>query len=440
MYDGMSALQLVRQSGLDIPFIFISGIIGEDAAVQALTRGATDYVLKQNLSRLVPAVNRALFEADVKRERRKAAEELRASEERFRTVVENSPIIIFSLGRDGVFKSSQGNGLKKLGLRSGELVGKSIFEDCKCNPLLIQNFKKAIAGEVFIGFDEEKGFIFETRWTPIKGKDGEVDRVIGVSVDITERRQAEIALHESENRLKQLNAELKNTIEKLAVANKELESFSYSVAHDLRNPLRVISGFTDFLIEDYTERLDEEGRGYLEKIKNGIKRLNSIIDDMLVLSKISMQEIEIVNLDLSEMARLVINELSSANPNRKVAVSIQNGLKVRADARLMSVTLGNLLGNAWKYTGKTEHPEIEFGAFEKDGARIFFVKDNGVGFDMRQVDKLFVPFQRLHSENEFKGTGVGLTIVERAISRLGGKIWAEGETGHGAVFNFTIGW
>lgn len=159
---------------------------------------------------------------------------------------------------------------------------------------------------------------------------------------------------------------------------------------------------------------------------------------MLLLSKISRQEIEIVDLDLSELTRLTINELSSANPNRKVTVKIQNELKARADARLMSVTLGNLLGNAWKYTEKTAHPLIEFGAFEKDGRRIFFVKDNGVGFDMGQSDKLFEPFQRLHSEKEFKGTGVGLAIVERAIKRHGGKVWAEGEMGKGATIYFTL--
>jgi PAS domain S-box-containing protein len=438
MYDGMSALQLVRQKGLDVPFIFVSGVIGEDAAVEALTRGATDYVLKQKLSRLVPAVNRALFEADIERERKKAAEALRASEERFRTVVENSPIIIFSLGRDGVFTSSQGNGLKKLGLQSGEIVGKSIFATYKNNPLLIQNFKRAMAGEAFIGFDEEKGFVFETRWTPVMGKGGEVDRVIGVSVDVTERRQAEIALRESENRLKQINAELKTTVEKLAAANKELESFSYSVAHDLRNPLKVIDSFTDFLIGDYADQLDDEGKVYLEKIKNGTRRMNSIIDDMLVLSKISRQEIEIVEFDLSEMARLTINELLSVVPEHKITVKIQDGLKVRADPRLMSVSLGNLLGNAWKYTQKTEYPLIEFGAFGKDGKRIFFVRDNGVGFDMCQADRLFAPFQRLHSEKEFIGIGLGLAIVERAIRRHGGKIWAEGEVGKGAVFYFTL--
>jgi signal transduction histidine kinase len=320
MYDGISALQLVRENGLDVPFIFTSGVMGEDAAINALTRGATDYVPKQKLSRLVPAVIRAIHEMEIERERKQAAE----------------------------------------------------------------------------------------------------------------------ALRESEKHLKTVNANLENTIHELAAANKELESFSYSVAHDLRNPLKVISGFADFLIEDYAERLDEEGKNYLYKIKSGTERMNSIIDDILALSKISRQEMEIVDLDLSEMAQLSINELSGANPDRKVEINIQKGLKARADARLMSVTLGNLLGNAWKYTGKTEHPKIEFGSFEKDGQIVYYVKDNGVGFDMRQANKLFAPFQRCHSEKEFKGTGIGLAIVERAIKRHGGNVWTEGEVDNGAIFYFTL--
>ena len=162
-------------------------------------------------------------------------------------------------------------------------------------------------------------------------------------------------LRELTGRLKALNKNLENTIEELAAANKELESFSYSVAHDLRNPLKVIEEFTNFLMEDYAERLDEEGKSYLEKIKNSAGSMNTIIGDILALSKISRQEIEIEDLDLSEMAHSAINELSAINPGRKVELKIQEGLKARADARLLHVILANLLGNAWKYTEKAQH-------------------------------------------------------------------------------------
>lgn len=254
---------------------------------------------------------------------------------------------------------------------------------------------------------------------------GETDQVFAFILDISER--------------KHLEEQLEERIDDLASVNKELESFSYSVAHDLRNPLRVIRGFIEFLAEDCGDVLNEVCRGYMQRIDEGAQRMNSIIDDILALSRISRQETEFVTVDLSHLARLSIEELRRNNPDHSVEVVIHEGLSAQADARLMSLTLGNLLGNAWKYSSKTDHPRIEFGAFDRDGSRVYFVKDNGAGFDMNQADKLFAPFKRLHSEKEFSGTGVGLAIVERAIMRHGGKIWAEGEVGKGATFYFTLG-
>ncbi len=246
----------------------------------------------------------------------------------------------------------------------------------------------------------------------------------GITQDITAR--------------KQLEEQLSSRAKELTVANRDLEAFSYSVAHDLRNPLRTIRGFAEVLIEDCSDQANRECREYLERIKRGTDRMNSIIDDMLALSKISRQEMDLVELDLSEMARLSLNELTTANPGRQIEVKIQDGLKVRADARLLSVALSNLLGNAWKFTAGTGRPCIEFGSFNKHGKRVYFIKDNGAGFDMSLAGRLFAPFQRLHSEKEFSGTGVGLAIVERAIRRHGGRIWAEGERGKGATFFFTL--
>jgi PAS domain S-box-containing protein len=386
-------------------------------------------------------------------ERKQNEDALRRERTLLSQITETSPVGITMVNRHGdvTFANKQAENLLKL--KRDEIAKRTYnapewhITDFNGGPIpdeelpfrqVLSTGKAVYNVQHAIEWPDRKRRYLSINGAPIINDTGEIDSVVLTIDDITERKHAEDALHENESRLKLLNEELKTTIEKLEAANKELESFSYSVAHDLRNPLKVVRGFTEFLIEEYTERLDENGKDYLEKIKNGTSRMNSIIDDMLLLSKISRQEIEIVGLDLSEMARLTINDLSSTNPNRKIIVKIQNGLKVRADARLMSVTLGNLLGNAWKYTEKTEHPEIEFGAFEKDGRRIFFVKDNGVGFDMSQADKLFAPFKRLHSEKEFKGIGVGLAIVERAVNRNGGKIWAQGDVGHGAIFYFTI--
>jgi light-regulated signal transduction histidine kinase (bacteriophytochrome) len=238
--------------------------------------------------------------------------------------------------------------------------------------------------------------------------------------------------------LRRLLEQLRSRSEELAAANRELEAFSYSVAHDLRNPLLILKGFTNILIENYAGRLEAEGRDYLARIVGSAERMNAIIDDILALSRISRQETTLADLDLSDMARQTMQELRKGQPERAVDVSIQTGLTVRADARLISVALGNLPGNAWKYTGKAERPRIEFGALRQGEQTVYFVKDNGAGFDMARAERLFRPFQRLHSDKEFAGTGVGLAIVERAISRHGGRVWAQSEPGKGSTFFFTL--
>ncbi len=248
--------------------------------------------------------------------------------------------------------------------------------------------------------------------------------VVVTVIDITER--------------KRLETDLRRRADDLASVNSELETFSYSVAHDLRNPLQVLTGLVHILIEDYSERLDPELQGYLSRIRSGTERMRSIIEDMLALAKISRQEIEPVEVDLSELARLSAGELAAANPGCRIEVKIEKGLKAKADVRLMSVAMGNLLGNAWKFSGRKEKPVIEFGSFTRNGQTVYFVRDNGAGFDMAFKDSLFKPFVRLHSDKDFKGTGVGLAIVERVISRHQGRIWATGEPGKGATFYFTL--
>jgi PAS domain S-box-containing protein len=220
--------------------------------------------------------------------------------------------------------------------------------------------------------------------------------------------------------------------------NKELEAFVYSVSHDLRNPLRTISGFNEILLEDYSEKLDFTGRDYLSRIYRSTKKMDRLIDDLLSLSRISRQEIIKTEVDLSTIATSIISELHQTQPEREVEISIGPEIKAYADSRLMEVALTNLLGNAWKFTGRTDHPKIEFGSNEQDSEIIYYVKDNGAGFNSKQGEKLFRPFQRLHTEAQFKGTGIGLAIVERVITRHGGRIWAESEEDNGASFFFTL--
>jgi signal transduction histidine kinase len=226
---------------------------------------------------------------------------------------------------------------------------------------------------------------------------------------------------------------------RLEQSNKEMESFSYSISHDLRAPLRAIDGFSKALLDEYREKLDEQACHYLRRVRTGAQKMSTLINDLLDLSRVSRGALKKEAIDLTALARGLVADLQSKDSARQVAIEIEDGLTVTADRRLVTLVLVNLLGNGWKYTGKASHARIEFGREYKDHETRFYVQDNGVGFDMAYADKLFTPFQRLHGESEFEGTGIGLAIAQRAILRHGGRIWPEAEVHAGATFYFTLG-
>lgn len=250
--------------------------------------------------------------------------------------------------------------------------------------------------------------------------------------ELAEARRAQEALNsELEERVRRRTAEL-------LASNKELEAFNYSVSHDLRAPLRAIDGFSQALLEDQADRLDDAGRADLTRVKAAANRMDELIDSLLALSRLTRVEMDIQNVDLSRLAGDVLAELRGRDPGREVGVAIQPGVAGEADAVLVRSVLENLLGNAWKFTAKTPDARIEFGTVSIDGENVYFVKDNGAGFDMAYSDKLFGAFQRLHDQREFPGTGVGLATVARVVHRHGGRVWAEGRPGEGATFYFTL--
>jgi two-component system, NtrC family, sensor kinase len=224
----------------------------------------------------------------------------------------------------------------------------------------------------------------------------------------------------------------------LAEANAELESFSYSVSHDLRAPLRAIDGFSQALLEDFGEQLGDKGQGHLRRVRTAAQRMAQLIDDLLKLSRVTRTELRDDNIDLSALAGAAAADLERADPDRKVDLRVEAGLAARGDTALLRIVLDNLLGNAWKYTARTPDARIEFGATPADGAPAFFVRDNGAGFDMTRAGRLFTPFCRLHAECDFPGTGIGLATVRRIVQRHGGRVWAEAAPGAGATFHFTL--
>ncbi|HOV62599.1 MAG TPA: PAS domain S-box protein [Spirochaetia bacterium] len=224
----------------------------------------------------------------------------------------------------------------------------------------------------------------------------------------------------------------------LEQAYKELEAFSYSVSHDLRAPLRSIDGFSQALLEDYADKLDAEGKDFLHRVRAASQRMAQLIDDLLKLSRITRTEIHYEQVDLTAMVRKIIVELKEMEPGRSVDFRIAEGVIAYGDTALLQVVLVNLLSNAWKFTGKHPHATIEFGEYQQEGQTVYFVRDDGAGFDMAYVNKLFAPFQRLHVSTEFEGTGIGLATIQRIIHRHGGTVWAEGQVEQGATFYFTL--
>jgi len=245
-----------------------------------------------------------------------------------------------------------------------------------------------------------------------------------------------------EAELRKLNEELElrvqqRTVQLLSV-NKELESFSYSVSHDLRTPLRSIDGFSQALLEDYTDQLDETGKDYLTRVRSACKRMSNLIEDILSLSRLTRKDMDLREINLSELANDIISDFQENEPKRKVNVKIEKNLQTLGDPVLIRTVLENLLGNAWKFTSKKSKARIDFGKKIINNQEVYYIHDDGVGFDKTYQDKLFAVFQRLHTYTEFKGTGIGLAIVQRIINRYGGRIWAESEIGKGATFYFTL--
>jgi signal transduction histidine kinase len=267
---------------------------------------------------------------------------------------------------------------------------------------------------------------------------------------LVREQQARIALakrseeiFELNHQLSEANASLEARVaertRELQVSNQELEAFSYSVSHDLRAPLRTIDGFSLALKEDFADLLNDEGQDYINRVRGGVQRMGQLIDALLQLSRVTRSDIQREQVDLSQLSTLVFNELKASDPARTVTFVAEPGVIASADPRLLRIAFENLIGNAWKFTSKTPDARIEFGSSLREGQTVYFIRDNGAGFDMQYVDRLFTAFQRLHGDRDFKGSGIGLATVSRIIRRHHGNITADSTLGQGATFYFTLG-
>lgn len=374
-------------------------------------------------------------------QRKRAEEKLRASEERLRLLVEGvRDYAIFSLDTSGLVTSWNAGVERIEGYKAEEIIGRhfSCFyldEDVRLGkPKLALKIAKKEGRFEDEGWRVRKdGTIFWANVviTALLDGGGNLIGFSKIARDLTERRRAE-------ERTQELNRELAKRNTELTAVNRELESFSYSVSHDLRSPLRAIDGFSFAVLEEYRDKLDAEAQEYLRRVRAAAARMAQLIDDLLKLARTTRYEMTPENVDLSQIAEEIFKQLQQIYPDRKIEFVIAPEMVVEGDRELLRLVLENLIDNAWKFTSKTTDARIELGVRSQEGHDVYFIADNGAGFDMTYVDKLFGAFQRLHDGSEFSGTGIGLATVQRIIQRHGGKIWAESEVGRGATFYFLL--
>jgi PAS domain S-box-containing protein len=374
-------------------------------------------------------------------ERKQAEQALLESEQRLRTVVQQMPVILDAIDEHGNIQVWNREAERVTGYSSAEMVGNPkawewLYPDPEYrNKMLAEWRQRRDHLHWVLRLQAKDGSERFIEWSNISGRYPIPGwSSWGIGIDVTERKHAEVAVRtlnrELEDRVRERTRELQQV-------NRELESFAYSVSHDLRAPLRAIDGFSQALLEDYGRQFDEVAHDYLNRVRNAAQRMGMLIDDLLQLSRVSRSEMIRETVDLKALAVEAMDDLKANEPERHIVLNIDDSLLVEGDPRLLRIMLDNLLGNAWKFTRHNASSEISFRR-ESGDPSIFSIKDNGVGFDMRHAEKLFGAFQRLHRTSDFPGTGVGLATVQRIVHRHGGRIWAEAEIDKGATFYFTL--
>lgn len=374
-------------------------------------------------------------------DRKLTEDKIKRLADEFQDLYDNAPCGYHSLDADGTYTQINDTELRWLGYSREEVVDKLKFSDvitAESLQTFRQNFPlfkaRGWINDLEFEMVRRDGTTFTVVLSATAIKDAEGNYVSSRSTlfDITDRKHRE-------QEIARLNETLQQRTAEVEAINKELESFSYSVSHDLRAPLRAIDGFSQALLEDYADKLDKEGQSYLQRVRAAANRMAELIDDLINLSRITRADMRRAPVDLSAVARNIAHGLRERHPDRQVDVVVEDGLMTEGDERLLRVALENLIGNAWKFTSRHYQARIEIGLLEDaQNGPAFFVRDDGEGFDMAYADKLFGAFQRLHGMNEFEGTGIGLATVQRVIHRHGGRIWAEGERGKGATFFFAL--
>jgi len=375
------------------------------------------------------------------------AEELRKRElglRMFSLAIEHSPVSVVISDAEGIIEYVNARFSEMTGYARQEAIGRTpaILKSGRTPDEVYASLWRTLrSGQEWHGellSRKKNGELFweDVSIAPLEDAQGRITHFVAVKEDISGRKRNESAIAKLNAELEQRVAERTRQLEE---SNRQLESFSYSISHDLRAPLRAINGFTHLLEENEGPRLAAESREMLGRLKRNAVRMGELIDGLLELSRVTRKSLALERVDLSAMAGQILGELAGIQPSRPLQANIQEGLLAEGDATLLHAALENLLGNAWKFTAPRDIAEIAFGCREEGGERVFFVRDNGAGFDMKYADKLFGTFQRLHGQQEFEGNGIGLAMVRRIVTLHGGRVWAESRLDEGATFSFTLG-
>lgn len=463
-FDGMEVLRLVRRNHPDVPFIFVTGSTEGKDLQRLKAEGASDCLLKSDMEVIVPAIRRALQTQsigprelylsgleqlveviqDLSRSRDmeavvsqtcRAARRLSGSDAAVLVLREGE--LCHVIGEDSATPYWKGkrypvkDSVAAWVMENGKPMVLEDMDDPRVSPTIYRTGYMKSSVVVPFGKPESLGTLSNLWRGRHRPTDDEV-QLMRMLADAAAVALENVRSHAA------LERQLRERGRDLEMVTKELEAFSYSISHDLRGPLRSVSGFGKLLAKDYEGRLDEAGKNFLAYVTDGTLRISGLVDALLELSRVARAPLEKSEVDLSALAAEVMAELRRRDPSRRCEVRISPGLRAEGDPRLMRVLLEALLGNAWKFSSRRAEAHVEFGSTPEAGHDIFYVKDDGAGFEMAYADKLFTPFQRQHRQDEFEGAGVGLATVQRIVMRHGGRVWAEAVEGEGATIFFTL--
>lgn len=430
---GMNGIEMARrilESTKTVPVIVTSAHSDMEYLIDSIEIGICRYVMKPiDSGKLFAALDQCLGTIRVRKELKRQQEFVR----KLSRAVEQCPTSIVITDPEGVIEYVNPKYTQLTGYSEAELLGENLRALQEPGDVVWRTLAAhgEWRGELEGVKKSGEPYSESVSISSVLGDEGKVAHLVAVKDDITEKRR-------SARQIELLNQSLATRAQQLEEANRDLESFSYTVSHDLRTPLTNINGYCQVILEIYGDRLDDQCREFVQIMLNETVAMNRLIKTLLEFSQLNRSELNVTETDLSGMARLIASTLTLGNPQRKLRFEIAEGMTVQGDPDLLKVALDNLLGNACKYSARKEEARIEFGVTGAGSDRTYFVRDNGAGFDMSNSDKLFDPFQRLHGKDEFHGFGIGLATVQRVLKRHGGRIWAEGEVGTGATFYFTL--